>query len=112
MPTPELPPINVHLPGADAAMGNTPLKSSTSPSFLATDDEQLTQTVHCTYDGKSITYDIVIKRVSLVEPDTKIEVDPIPGNIFEKISKGIFHSCFPFKMRRVKTKSSSASGTT
>lgn len=42
MPTSEPPPINVHLLGANAATGDIPLKLSTSPSFVSTDDERLT----------------------------------------------------------------------
>ena len=38
----ELPPISVNLPRTNAVMGDIPLESSTSPSSLAADDEQLT----------------------------------------------------------------------
>ena len=41
-PSSGLPPIAVHLPGANALMNDIPVESSTSPSSLAADEEQLT----------------------------------------------------------------------
>jgi len=38
----EVPPINLHLPGADAVTSDIPIKLPTSPSSLDVDHEQLT----------------------------------------------------------------------
>ncbi|KAF9785061.1 hypothetical protein BJ322DRAFT_1108528 [Thelephora terrestris] len=97
--------VNVHLPDANAAMSDIPVGPSTSPSILTQDDERLTRTAHYTHDGRSITFEIVNKRASLVESDFSIEeVDPVSGNIFKKISKTIFCFCITPKRRRVKSK--------
>jgi len=107
-----IPPVNVHFPGSNTAISDIPVGSSTSPSSLVADDEQLTRTVYYTHDGRSITFEIVNKRMSLVEPDFSTEeVDPIPDNIFKRILKTIFCSCIPLKTRRVKAKSLRTIGT-
>lgn len=102
----EIPPINVHLPGANAVISEIPVKLTASPSSLAVDDEQLTRTVHYTHDGKSITFEIVNKRISLMEPDSSIEeADATPDNIFKRISRTLLCSCVFLKTRHVKAKS-------
>ena len=40
------PPINVHLPGVNSVISDTPAESSTSPSSLVADDEPLTVRPH------------------------------------------------------------------
>lgn len=44
----EFSPIDVHLPSANSVISDTALESSTSPSSLAVDDEQLTVRPHFT----------------------------------------------------------------
>jgi len=101
----QLPPINLHFSGADTAMNDTPPELSTSPSSLAVDDEQLTQTIHYIHEGKLIAFEIVNKRMSLTRLDSNVEeVDPIPGNIFERILKATLFPCIPLRIRRVKPK--------
>jgi len=93
-PTRELPAINLHLPDAKAVMSDIPVEWPTSPSSLDVDHEQLTRTVHFTHEGKSITFEVVNKRATLTElGSTVAEADPIPANIFKRISKAIFRSC-------------------
>lgn len=94
----EFSPINVQLPGVNTAINHFPVESSTSPSSVVPDDDQLMRTIHYTHDGKSITFEIVNKRMSLMELDPSIEEpDPISNGFFTRISKAIFSSCVSFK---------------
>jgi len=86
-------------------MNDIPVEWPTSPSSLDVDHEPLTRTVHYIHEGKSITFEIVNKRATLTELDSPAaEADPVPDNIFKRISKAIFRSCVPRKTRRVKAK--------